>query len=180
MANPEHLAKLKEGVEAWNQWRWSNPSVKPDLIRAKLSGAGLSGANLAIRILMKSLSEKRLLQATVILLWSMSKSELKDTAIPSAIDLVRTRVKRNWNFCDELRALKENPGTSFDSMLLKDLGIVTRDLMDATQYEGLFKATYGFAVIDPQTRQFADRTLRGIEGEKNRLAQFRQSRNPSA
>jgi hypothetical protein len=21
MANPEHLAKLKEGVEAWNKWR---------------------------------------------------------------------------------------------------------------------------------------------------------------
>ena len=21
MANPEHLAKLKEGVEVWNQWR---------------------------------------------------------------------------------------------------------------------------------------------------------------
>jgi hypothetical protein len=21
MANPEHVAKLKEGVEAWNKWR---------------------------------------------------------------------------------------------------------------------------------------------------------------
>ncbi len=21
MANPEHLAKLREGVEAWNEWR---------------------------------------------------------------------------------------------------------------------------------------------------------------
>ena len=22
MATPEHLAKLKEGTEAWNEWRW--------------------------------------------------------------------------------------------------------------------------------------------------------------
>ncbi|MGA2411123.1 MAG: hypothetical protein ABSG46_12140 [Candidatus Binataceae bacterium] len=29
MANPEHLAKLKEGVEAWNQWREENPEILP-------------------------------------------------------------------------------------------------------------------------------------------------------
>ena len=46
MANPEHLAKLKEGVEAWNRWREENPSVTPDLIRAELVGATLRGANL--------------------------------------------------------------------------------------------------------------------------------------
>ena len=28
MANPEHLAKLKEGVEAWNKWRKDNPKIK--------------------------------------------------------------------------------------------------------------------------------------------------------
>lgn len=31
MANPEHLAKLKEGVEAWNAWREEQPDIKPDL-----------------------------------------------------------------------------------------------------------------------------------------------------
>lgn len=31
MANPEHLAKLKEGVEAWNEWRDNNPDIIPDL-----------------------------------------------------------------------------------------------------------------------------------------------------
>ncbi len=57
MANPEHLAKLKEGVEAWNLWRKQNPKVKrpdlceadlhwADLNRAHLSGASLTGANL--------------------------------------------------------------------------------------------------------------------------------------
>ena len=27
MANPEHLAKLKEGVEDWNNWRKDNPKI---------------------------------------------------------------------------------------------------------------------------------------------------------
>jgi hypothetical protein len=30
MANAEHLAKLKEGVEPWNQWRKENPEVQTD------------------------------------------------------------------------------------------------------------------------------------------------------
>jgi uncharacterized protein YjbI with pentapeptide repeats len=32
MANPEHVAKLKEGVEVWNKWRESHPEIeRPDL-----------------------------------------------------------------------------------------------------------------------------------------------------
>ncbi len=47
MANPEHLAKLKEGVEAWNLWRQENPEVVPDLTEAKnLSYARLSRVDL--------------------------------------------------------------------------------------------------------------------------------------
>jgi uncharacterized protein YjbI with pentapeptide repeats len=41
VANLEHLAKLQEGVEPWNQWRKQNPEVKPDLWGAPLSGADL-------------------------------------------------------------------------------------------------------------------------------------------
>ncbi|MEL6126996.1 MAG: pentapeptide repeat-containing protein, partial [Pseudomonadota bacterium] len=33
MANPDHVAKLFEGVEAWNQWREENPDIRPDLSR---------------------------------------------------------------------------------------------------------------------------------------------------
>jgi uncharacterized protein YjbI with pentapeptide repeats len=46
MANPEHLAKLKEGVEAWNKWREENPNVIPDLKEACLKGANLYRAQL--------------------------------------------------------------------------------------------------------------------------------------
>lgn len=31
MANPEHLAKLREGVEAWNAWRAANRNIRFDL-----------------------------------------------------------------------------------------------------------------------------------------------------
>src|SRR5438477_137291 len=44
MANPEHLAMLKRGVEAWNAWRTENPTVRPDLNQADLVGETLAGA----------------------------------------------------------------------------------------------------------------------------------------
>jgi len=57
MANPEHLKILEEGVEVWNKWRRTNPSVLPDLSEAQLRGmslrecdlsdADLTGANLS-------------------------------------------------------------------------------------------------------------------------------------
>jgi uncharacterized protein YjbI with pentapeptide repeats len=62
MANPEHLAKLNEGVSAWNEWRVQNRDIdqnqdidvdlseailnKANLCKADLSGADLSGAYL--------------------------------------------------------------------------------------------------------------------------------------
>ena len=51
MANPEHLEILKQGVDAWNQWREKHREIMPNLTRAHLSGANLreadlSGANL--------------------------------------------------------------------------------------------------------------------------------------
>src|SRR6266852_6514303 len=46
MANPEHLAILRLGVEQWNLWREQHPVFRPDLSRASLLGADLRKANL--------------------------------------------------------------------------------------------------------------------------------------
>ena len=59
MANPEYLAKLREGVQTWDDWRWELKSregfhpdtnhlnlYKADLKSAKLSGAYLESVNL--------------------------------------------------------------------------------------------------------------------------------------
>ena len=52
MANEEHVAILKKGVAAWNEWRRENPDIRPNLSganlrRAHLCGADLSGADLS-------------------------------------------------------------------------------------------------------------------------------------
>jgi hypothetical protein len=47
MANEEHLAQLREGVDAWNAWRKEHPNIVPDLSEASLVGADLSLANLS-------------------------------------------------------------------------------------------------------------------------------------
>lgn len=47
MANSEHLAKLLEGVVAWNNWRKANIGTIPDLRDADCSGANLAGAELS-------------------------------------------------------------------------------------------------------------------------------------
>ena len=46
MANPEHVAKLKEEIQTWGAWRAQHPDICPDLIKANLRGANLRGANL--------------------------------------------------------------------------------------------------------------------------------------
>jgi hypothetical protein len=46
MANPEHLAILKRGVERWNKWREEQPYVKLDLRGARLQEARFGGAKL--------------------------------------------------------------------------------------------------------------------------------------
>jgi uncharacterized protein YjbI with pentapeptide repeats len=54
MANPEHLAILKQGVEAWNKWREENPSIEPDLRETNIGKTNLSRANLSKAMLRKA------------------------------------------------------------------------------------------------------------------------------
>jgi hypothetical protein len=46
MASDEQLALLKRGVAAWNEWRYENANICPDLSEANLCEANLGGANL--------------------------------------------------------------------------------------------------------------------------------------
>jgi uncharacterized protein YjbI with pentapeptide repeats len=41
MAHSEHLAKLKEGVQVWNNWRREYQDIIPDLSESHLVGAKL-------------------------------------------------------------------------------------------------------------------------------------------
>ena len=59
MPDNDHIAKLRQGVAQWNQWRKEHPDVKPDFSGADLpklgikdlSGANLKGADLQCAIL---------------------------------------------------------------------------------------------------------------------------------
>jgi hypothetical protein len=56
MANDEHVALLKQGVETWNAWRCENPNVRPYLDGAKLHGLDLHEADLAGANLLRAAS----------------------------------------------------------------------------------------------------------------------------
>ena len=46
LMNQDHVRKLLEGVENFNEWRKLNPDVRPDLSNAKFANAQLYGADL--------------------------------------------------------------------------------------------------------------------------------------
>jgi len=59
MAERAQIERLDEGIDAWNQWRRTNPAVRPDLSGADLSEMDLRGINLGDA----DLSEVELFQA---------------------------------------------------------------------------------------------------------------------
>ncbi len=75
MANPEHLALLKRGVEAWNEWRERHPDVLPELSGAVLDGAALGGAKLR----RARLRQAKLRQA------ALNKADLREAYLRGAI-----------------------------------------------------------------------------------------------
>jgi hypothetical protein len=58
MADPDHLKRLQQGVDAWNAWRqehWVEPHLqKADLAGAYLFGANLGGARLSVANLFRA------------------------------------------------------------------------------------------------------------------------------
>ncbi len=98
MANPEHVALLKQGVDAWNAWRVANADVHPDLIEADLPKAELSKAYLQATYLGRAvlndadlrgakLGEANLLRA------NLNQADLTGADLTGAI-LLRTQLIR--------------------------------------------------------------------------------------
>ncbi|MFM6580287.1 MAG: pentapeptide repeat-containing protein [Dolichospermum sp.] len=96
MANPEHLALLKQGVGVWNKWRDENSGIIPnfnyidlratDLSYANLYGANLYGAELSKAILIwANLSKANLSKA------NLSKANLRGSNL-SAANLEKSQV----------------------------------------------------------------------------------------
>ena len=65
--NQDHVKKLLEGVEHFNEWRKLNLNIRPDLSNAKLADAELNGADLNNANLSGAdLSGAALIEATLI------------------------------------------------------------------------------------------------------------------
>jgi uncharacterized protein YjbI with pentapeptide repeats len=80
MANEEHLAMLKRGVEDWNEWRNKYPDIIPDLSEEDLTGQSLiainfSGANL----------HKVILFQTKLVSANFNKADLSEAILDEAI-----------------------------------------------------------------------------------------------
>ncbi len=99
MAIPQHLNVLKQGVQAWNNWRIANPGDEPDLAGAKLSTADLreanlretdlrwadlSGANLSGAILSRADLRRANLNRTIFHLAKLSEANLSETYLSGA------------------------------------------------------------------------------------------------
>jgi uncharacterized protein YjbI with pentapeptide repeats len=82
MAVPEQIAKLREGVSAWNKWRQEHPDVSIDLHDANLGGADLRGAQLSGALLAQSILDKA----------DLSGADLTGAHLATAI-LTRTNLK---------------------------------------------------------------------------------------
>jgi hypothetical protein len=91
LANPEHLAKLKEGVAAWNQWRQQTHTLQPDLSGANLSRAHLEEANFQYADLQQAhLTGAKLYKARLVTA-NLSGADLRKAELEAA-DLVGAKL----------------------------------------------------------------------------------------
>ncbi len=113
MANPEHVAKLGEGVEAFNLWREGNPGVRPDFRGKSLEGADLKGIDLSsgrlqgaklhnVNLFGSDLQRANLqgakLEAVTLVSSKLARSTLARAGLVSC-DLFRVSL-RNANLCE--------------------------------------------------------------------------------
>jgi hypothetical protein len=79
MANDEHVAMLRKGVAAWNEWRLQNRGIRPDLSGANLDGVPLIGAHLSgVDLTAAHLFEANLAEA------DLTHAQLFETHLPWA------------------------------------------------------------------------------------------------
>jgi hypothetical protein len=90
MADEEHVALLKQGVEVWNKWRKANPDVVPAPVGAHLVGANLRDATLLGADLSKANLNSAILVGATLVDTDLSRAKLWMTVFGDT-DLTRAK-----------------------------------------------------------------------------------------
>jgi uncharacterized protein YjbI with pentapeptide repeats len=114
----EHLQIIRQGVDAWNQWRQKNPGIKVNLREANLRQADLTGANLSVADLRKvNLQEANLEKA------NLNGAQLIGT------DLCDATLTGSYVYGVSVWDIKVNVGTKQQNLIVTDRGkpVITVD-----------------------------------------------------
>ena len=108
MADNTHLAVLKQGVDAWNEWRAAHADTRPDLSNASLRGLDLAKVDLTGADLRKTDLRGAILGGAVLISANLADANLfkavLDGADLSGANLIGARflncaqlmTTRNW------------------------------------------------------------------------------------
>jgi hypothetical protein len=155
MANEEHLAILKQGVEVWNKWREEHRGV-PDLAganlegaklsQANLSGANLSGANLIKAIFFKADLSNTDLGGANLSITDLGGANLSITDLSGA-NLSRTDLRRAILYMANLSQANLS-GANLSGAYLSRANLSRADLYEANLYGvNLSRADLSGAII---------------------------------
>ncbi len=141
MANPEHLAILRQGVDVWNEW---NTKYHPNKVKPDLSGANLAHENLRDIILSDV---------------DLSNADLSEASLINAT-LVRT------NFTRANLVKTELDGADFHQATLWQANLKGAFLSGSSfNYTDLEEANFTYATVDQTV--FGDVDLRNVKGLKS-------------
>ena len=111
MADKAHVALLRQGVEAWNQWRTQHPGTRPDLssahlygldlVEVDLSGADLRHADLRGTVLSKAWLAGADLSGADFFRTILDGADLRDANLRGArfLGCPQLVAARNWQSC---------------------------------------------------------------------------------
>ncbi len=101
MANQEHLAILKQGVDTWNEWREEHTDIQPDLSEADLRGVRLGGARLGKADLSRAYLNRAYLSKADLGGADLSEADLSGADLSGA-DLSGTNLSDAWLYGADL------------------------------------------------------------------------------
>jgi hypothetical protein len=157
MANEEHLAILRQGVDVWNKWRKKNPEIIPDLSeadlermdlkevdleRANLHSAKLNGANLRFAVLSYATLEKAEFFEATLFGTLLNEANLKRAILFSANLQSSILAGANLQRADLRGANLFGTFLSFADVTDMKIGFTSFSGIDLSEVENLAKVVY--------------------------------------